>query len=86
MQAAVSGGATTLVNGQGLCEACNHAKEASGWRSRVDPGPSRAGPHTVVVTTPTGHRYTSRAPDPPGRERPRRATSADVGALLALSA
>ena len=39
VQAAASGGATTLVNGQGLCEACNHAKQAAGWRSRVDPRP-----------------------------------------------
>ncbi len=86
VQPAASGGATTLVNGQGLCEACNHAKQAAGWRTRVAEDPTRAGPHTVIVTTPTGHRYTSRAPAPPGHQRPRRATSADVGALLALSA
>jgi hypothetical protein len=60
------GGVTGFGHGQGLCEACNHAKEAAGWRSRVDHDLSRAGPHTVVVTTPTGHRYPSRAPDPPG--------------------
>ena len=28
-----SGGTTNLVNGQGLCEACNHAKQAPGWRA-----------------------------------------------------
>ncbi len=66
---AAAGGATSYVNGQGLCEACNLAKEAPGWRSRVEPLLSRAGPHTVTITTPTGHTYTSRAPDPPGLRR-----------------
>ena len=67
IQPAANGGPTTLANGQGLCEACNHAKQAAGWRTRLDPDLSRAGPHTVIVTTPTGHRYTSHAPAPPGR-------------------
>jgi hypothetical protein len=49
-------------NGQGYCQACNHAKQAPGWRTRTDPEP---GPHTVDITTPTGHHYRSRAPDPP---------------------
>jgi hypothetical protein len=31
------GGRTTEVNGQGLCEACNHAKEAPGWQARPQP-------------------------------------------------
>jgi 5-methylcytosine-specific restriction endonuclease McrA len=64
-----SGTRTTLDNGQGLCEACNHAKEAPGWRARVA---SRAGPHVVEVTTPTGHRHRSRAPSPPGTKPPTR--------------
>ena len=35
-----------------------------GWRvDRVDTG--NGGPHTVLVTTPTGHTYQSRAPDSP---------------------
>ncbi len=52
-------GATTTANGQGLCEACNYAKEAPGWRART----VRAGPgHTVRTTTPTGHCYDSSAP------------------------
>ncbi len=54
------GGETDLVNGQGLCEACNIAKEALGWTARPRPGP---GDHVVETVTPTGHRYTSRAPD-----------------------
>lgn len=27
------GGETSVVNGQGLCEACNYAKEAPGWQA-----------------------------------------------------
>ncbi len=69
VRSAASGGATSLGNGQGLCEACNHAKEAAGWRSRTERWASRAGPHSVTLTTPTGHTYTGRAPDPPGRLR-----------------
>jgi hypothetical protein len=53
------GGAGTSHNGQGLCEACNYAKEALGWKARPRPGP---GGHVVDVTTPTGHRYSSRPP------------------------
>ena len=52
-------GPTTAMNGQGLCEACNYAKEAPRWRVRT----VRAGPrHTVRTTTPTGHTYDSTAP------------------------
>jgi hypothetical protein len=52
-------GPTTSSNGQGLCEACNYAKEAPGWRART----VRAGPvHTVRTTTPTGHSHDSTAP------------------------
>jgi hypothetical protein len=53
------GGPTSAVNGQGLCEACNHAKQAPGWRAGPSPGP---GPHEIGTTTPTGHTYQSRAP------------------------
>jgi len=56
------GGATRVDNGQGYCQACNHAKQASGWRTEVV---ARAGPHEVQISTPTGHVYESRAPDPP---------------------
>jgi hypothetical protein len=58
------GGTTTEEGGQGFCEACNYAKQAPGWTARASRPPGR--PHTVVTTTPTGHRYSSRAPDPPG--------------------
>src|SRR5205085_1891772 len=33
IQAWGTGGATSLSNGQGLCVACNHAKQAPGWSS-----------------------------------------------------
>jgi hypothetical protein len=56
---ASEGGATGIDNAQGLCEACNHAKQARGWVARA--GPDGDG-HTVETTTPTGHRYRSRAP------------------------
>lgn len=66
---AAEGGPTAAANGQGLCEACNHAKDAPGWRARPDPGGgSGAAVHT---TTPTGHTYVSEPPDPPGREAAR---------------
>ncbi|QTG79370.1 HNH endonuclease [Arthrobacter crystallopoietes] len=55
-------GQTSEVNGQGLCEACNLAKEADGWHAQTVPGPR----HTVETTTPTGHTYQSTAPALPG--------------------
>lgn len=61
------GGATSAANGQGLCEACNQAKEAPDWQSRTVDQP---GPHTVETTTPTGHTYQSTAPPLPGGGEP----------------
>lgn len=58
-----AGGETSEANGQGLCEACNYAKEAPGWRSR--PSPGGAG-ESISITTPTGHAYTSIPPPLPG--------------------
>lgn len=52
------GGPTNAHNGQGLCEACNHAKQADGWTVRTLDGPC----HTIEIVTPTGHRYLSTAP------------------------
>ncbi|MCC3271160.1 HNH endonuclease [Arthrobacter zhangbolii] len=63
------GGPTSAANGQGLCEACNQAKEAPGWKTRVadEPGSHTVlGSHTVETTTPTGHTYRSTAPPLPG--------------------
>ncbi|MEP7737832.1 DUF222 domain-containing protein [Nocardioides sp. 31GB23] len=61
-----AGGPTSAVNGQGLCEACNQAKEAPGFAATTHDG-------VVTTTTPTGHQARSRAPalppgDPPARE------------------
>jgi hypothetical protein len=53
-----NGGPTNSDNGQGLCEACNYAKEAIGWDAHPRPGPR----HDIETTTPTGHRYRSLAP------------------------
>lgn len=57
------GGQTSEANGQGLCESCNYAKQALGWRSA--PGPQGAG-ESVQIRTPTGHIYASRPPPLPG--------------------
>ena len=61
-----AGGPTSAGNGQGLCEACNQAKEAPGFAATTHDG-------VVTTTTPTGHQTRSRAPalppgDPPARE------------------
>lgn len=66
-----SGGTTTQRNAAGLCEACNHIKEAPGWRSRPLSGPR----HTLQLTTPTGHGYQSTAPPLPGNSPPEIAAS-----------
>ena len=63
------GGATSVTNGQGYCAACNYAKQAAGWRGH----PPDLGRDCIEITTPTGHRYATRPPDPPGlssRARP----------------
>ncbi|NUU32787.1 HNH endonuclease signature motif containing protein, partial [Arthrobacter sp. C9C5] len=57
------GGATTTANGAGLCEACNHTKEAPGWCAQPRPGPGR---HALQLRTPTGHSCYSTAPPLPG--------------------
>jgi 5-methylcytosine-specific restriction endonuclease McrA len=56
--AAADDGPTSEGNAQGLCEACNHAKQAPGWHARSSPGHR----HQVETTTPTGHHYMSVAP------------------------
>ncbi|YCK81754.1 HNH endonuclease [Arthrobacter sp. D3-18] len=38
-----SGGTTTLTNGAGLCEACNHTKENPGWTARTTSGTGPSG-------------------------------------------
>ena len=38
------GGTTSAANGQGLCERCNHAKQAPGWTTRSAGGQARDDP------------------------------------------
>lgn len=76
VQAWDDGGPTQVENLQGLCERCNHARQALGWtaRSGVDapgrdghaPDQQLPGRHEVQVRTPSGHRYSSVAPPLPG--------------------
>lgn len=66
---AAEGGPTSYDNGQGLCEACNHTKETTGWTTRRLPDTDGH-----QITTPTGHRYRTRAPAAPGHQ-PRLDTS-----------
>ncbi|AFR27508.1 HNH endonuclease signature motif containing protein [Arthrobacter sp. Rue61a] len=65
-----SGGTTTVENGAGLCEACNHTKENPGWNNKTVNRDGQ-GNHTLEVSTPTGHTYQSKAPPLPGH-RPSR--------------
>src|SRR5687768_4447331 len=59
------GGPTTFENGRGTCARCNYAREMPGWHvSLIDCG-LHGKPHTIHITTPTGHHYLSRAPDLP---------------------
>ncbi|BCW51923.1 HNH endonuclease (plasmid) [Arthrobacter sp. StoSoilB13] len=60
-----NGGPTSLENGAGLCEACNHTKENPGRNAKTIPG-SR---HHLEISTPTGHTYQSKAPPLPGHTR-----------------
>ncbi|GAA4430181.1 HNH endonuclease signature motif containing protein [Georgenia halophila] len=60
-------GETTSENGKGACVACNHAKQAPGWREEVPDRPTHTR-HTVRTRTPTGHTYYSVAPSQPGTQ------------------
>ncbi|WIB10227.1 DUF222 domain-containing protein [Arthrobacter sp. zg-Y820] len=68
------GGPTSAENIQGLCEACNQAKEAPGWSANAvgDRQPDR---HTVDTITPTGHTYRSAAPQLPESTASRASTA-----------
>jgi len=56
------GGPTSLVNGQLTCESCDHTKQAPGWTVTTRPD------GVIETSTPTGHRYESPPPTPPGIE------------------
>lgn len=66
-----AGGPTSADNGQGLCQTCNQTKEVPGWRAERDRS-------RVTTTTPTGHRYRSRPPRPPGVRPSRRAVAVEL--------
>jgi hypothetical protein len=59
------GGATGFSNGRGTCERCNYAREMPGWQITVIDAGLLDKAHSIMITTPTGHHYLSRAPDPP---------------------
>jgi hypothetical protein len=56
------GGKTAESNGQALCEACNYAKQAAGWRAGALGSGSGEG---VKIETPTRHAYSSQPPELP---------------------
>lgn len=80
------GGTTTHANGAGLCEACNHTKEAPGWQAEPRPGPGEGvrARHTIEIRTPTGRSYHSTAPPLPGT--PLRDTSRSAATRLTEAA
>ncbi|SDP40044.1 HNH endonuclease [Nakamurella panacisegetis] len=53
------GGPTTITNAQGLCEACNLAKENPLWHTTRQPDGN------ITTHTPANHAYVSRPPSPP---------------------
>jgi hypothetical protein len=71
-----SGGETSRDNGQGLCEACNDAKEAAGWSVEV----VETEPHTIRIRTPAGQSHRSPAPPLPGHV-PRRQPSLHLAGI-----
>ena len=65
IQRFTDGGPTSYSNGRGVCARGNYTREMPGWHIRLhDPG-NDGQPQTVTTTTPTGHTYTSQAPQPP---------------------
>ena len=59
------GGQTTYDNGRGTCARGNYVRELPGWAVTLVHTGLDTRPHSTVTTTPTGHRYLSRAPQPP---------------------
>lgn len=62
VQRAADGGCTSASNGQGLCERCNHVKEAPGWTSWVPTVPPGARHEVHGVTA---HLRITRSTSPP---------------------
>ena len=59
------GGPTTYANGRGVCERGNYIRDMPGWHIKLIDSGLLHQPHKIIITTPTGHHYLSRAPDPP---------------------
>ena len=59
------GGPTTFTNGRGVCARGNLIREMPGWQIKPTDCTNHGQPHKIIITTPTGHHYLSRAPDPP---------------------
>jgi hypothetical protein len=57
------GGRTTADSGLGMCEQCNYAKQAPGWKVETSIDGNHT--HTARFTTPTGARHWSTAPPLP---------------------
>lgn len=60
-----NGGPTTSDNGRGVCQRHNHTRQLPGWKVEALHWRPDGQPHLIATTTPTGHTYLSRAPDPP---------------------
>ncbi|MFC7495661.1 MULTISPECIES: hypothetical protein [unclassified Nocardioides] len=75
-----AGGPTSALNGQGLCEQCNHTKQAPGWRSRPITGPPGRPetPHTIQITMPTGHITRTIAPLAPAPSSLRQVSPGEI--------
>ena len=56
-----AGGPTSFTNGRGVCARGNYVREMPGWQVETIADGLGDTPHTVRTTTPTGHRYDSRA-------------------------
>jgi hypothetical protein len=59
------GGPTTFTNGRGVCARGNLTREMPGWHITRTGCSYQPELHKIIITTPTGHHYLSRAPDPP---------------------
>jgi hypothetical protein len=56
---------TILENGHGTCERGNQVRQMPGWHINIIDAGLLGRSHIIHITTPTGHHYLSRAPDPP---------------------
>ena len=56
------GGLTISLNGRGACERGNYVREMPGWKLEAVSSGLDGQPHTIKITTPTGHTYASPAP------------------------